>query len=262
MGSSGPCLAVTAPATSTPVATSPTPAAWRRTTSPSGTAALGPPWAAVRMAAIRMSQPWRWTVPATSTPGVSSLSWRRGGEQHRQVGRQRLVCAVGNGVTDGRHALAADGAGNLYAGAGSPRRRRGGEQRRQVGWQHLVCAGQWANRCGLSDHVFMPWRWTAPVTSTPGASSPRPAAWQRTTSPSGTAAPGRLGQWSVGTIQVNALAVDGAGNLYAGGCFTTAGGVAANNVAKWDGSAWSALGSGIADAITRTTPQYLCPGGG
>ncbi len=43
---------------------------------------------------------------------------------------------------------------------------------------------------------------------------------------------------------VHALAVDGSGNLYAGGDFTTAGGNAANRVAKWDGSAWSALGSG------------------
>ena len=34
-------------------------------------------------------------------------------------------------------------------------------------------------------------------------------------------------------------------NLYAGGDFTTAGGVTANNIAKWDGSAWSALGSGM-----------------
>ena len=34
-------------------------------------------------------------------------------------------------------------------------------------------------------------------------------------------------------------------NLYAGGGFTTAGGVPANYIAKWDGSAWSALGSGM-----------------
>ena len=41
-----------------------------------------------------------------------------------------------------------------------------------------------------------------------------------------------------------ALAVDGAGNLYAGGDFNTAGGIPANNVARWDGNVWSALGNG------------------
>ena len=30
-----------------------------------------------------------------------------------------------------------------------------------------------------------------------------------------------------------------------GGYFTTAGGVTANYIAKWNGSAWSALGSGM-----------------
>ena len=45
-------------------------------------------------------------------------------------------------------------------------------------------------------------------------------------------------------LSVCALAVSGT-NLYAGGNFTTAGGVPANYIAKWDGSAWSALGSGI-----------------
>jgi hypothetical protein len=43
---------------------------------------------------------------------------------------------------------------------------------------------------------------------------------------------------------VNALAISGS-DLYAGGSFTNVGGVAANWVAKWDGSSWSALGSGI-----------------
>jgi hypothetical protein len=44
--------------------------------------------------------------------------------------------------------------------------------------------------------------------------------------------------------EVSALAVSGT-NLYAGGYFTNAGGVTANYVAKWDGNAWSALGSGV-----------------
>ena len=42
---------------------------------------------------------------------------------------------------------------------------------------------------------------------------------------------------------VRALAVSGS-NLYAGGFFTSAGGISAN-VAKWDGSSWTALGSGV-----------------
>jgi hypothetical protein len=46
-----------------------------------------------------------------------------------------------------------------------------------------------------------------------------------------------------GQIYVNALAVSGT-NLYAGGSFTTAGEVSANNIAQWNGSSWSAFGSG------------------
>jgi trimeric autotransporter adhesin len=43
---------------------------------------------------------------------------------------------------------------------------------------------------------------------------------------------------------VYALAVSGS-TLYAGGDFTTAGGIAANYIAQWNGSSWSALGSGM-----------------
>jgi len=50
--------------------------------------------------------------------------------------------------------------------------------------------------------------------------------------------------------RVSTLAVfdDGSGGgpaLYAGGSFTTADGVSANRIAKWDGSSWSPLGSGM-----------------
>lgn len=49
--------------------------------------------------------------------------------------------------------------------------------------------------------------------------------------------------------QANALAVfdDGSGGgpaLYVGGSFTLAGGVPANNIARWDGSSWSPVGAG------------------
>jgi hypothetical protein len=43
-----------------------------------------------------------------------------------------------------------------------------------------------------------------------------------------------------------ALAVSGS-DVYAGGQFTSAGGTAADRVAKWNGGSWSALGSGVAN---------------
>lgn len=42
---------------------------------------------------------------------------------------------------------------------------------------------------------------------------------------------------------VNALAADGS-NVYAGGSFDSAGGVGAQNIARWNGAAWSALSAG------------------
>jgi hypothetical protein len=43
---------------------------------------------------------------------------------------------------------------------------------------------------------------------------------------------------------------DGGGpELVAGGFFTTAGGVAAEYIAKWDGSSWSPLGGGMNDWV-------------
>ena len=62
---------------------------------------------------------------------------------------------------------------------------------------------------------------------------------------------------------VYALAVDG-NDLYAGGVFTTAGGVTANRIAKWDGSSWSALGQGLngdVNALVVDTSGNLYAGG-
>jgi hypothetical protein len=44
---------------------------------------------------------------------------------------------------------------------------------------------------------------------------------------------------------VSAAVVDGAGNLYIAGVFTLVGDLFITNIAKWNGSSWSALGSGI-----------------
>ena len=53
---------------------------------------------------------------------------------------------------------------------------------------------------------------------------------------------------SFGQIDVTALAWDG-NNLYAGGHFDSANGVSATNIAQWDGTNWSALGSGISGEV-------------
>jgi hypothetical protein len=47
---------------------------------------------------------------------------------------------------------------------------------------------------------------------------------------------------------------DGSGPaLYAGGQFTTASGMAANNVAKWNGTSWSAMGTGMDGSVQALT---------
>ena len=66
------------------------------------------------------------------------------------------------------------------------------------------------------------------------------------------------------TGQVRALVKDSAGNLYVGGSFYYAGGVAANGIAVWDGTQWSALGSGVdaqVSALTVVGPGNLFAGG-
>ena len=45
--------------------------------------------------------------------------------------------------------------------------------------------------------------------------------------------------------QINAMTLDRAGNLYAGGTFATAAGQPVNNVAKWNGTNWTDLGRGL-----------------
>ena len=72
-------------------------------------------------------------------------------------------------------------------------------------------------------------------------------------------------------VNVVTIYNDGRGDaLYAGGRFTTAGGIKANKIARWSGNNWSPLGSGIAGlpsavhALTvfdDSTTQFLIAGG-
>ena len=49
--------------------------------------------------------------------------------------------------------------------------------------------------------------------------------------------------------QVRAGIADSLGNLYIGGIFTVVGDVIANGIAKWNGTSWTALGSGVNDDV-------------
>jgi hypothetical protein len=73
---------------------------------------------------------------------------------------------------------------------------------------------------------------------------------------------GLTGQF--GLAFVYALAVLSNGDLLAGGDFDFAGGASANNIARWNGSAWSALGSGLNNnvrALTVRSNGYVVAGG-
>ncbi|MCH8165047.1 MAG: hypothetical protein IH889_05510, partial [Planctomycetes bacterium] len=62
-----------------------------------------------------------------------------------------------------------------------------------------------------------------------------------------------------------ALAVFDDGNgaaLYAGGSFTSAGGVSANNIARWDGSTWSPVGGGTDNGVLVLAAFDNTPGSG
>lgn len=56
---------------------------------------------------------------------------------------------------------------------------------------------------------------------------------------------------------IRSLAVDRSGNLYAGGEFDSIGGIAANNIAKWDGTAWSSLGTGTDSIVLAVAVDSL-----
>ncbi len=58
-----------------------------------------------------------------------------------------------------------------------------------------------------------------------------------------------IDQGSIDQGAIYAMAFDKNGNVYAGGYFGAAGAVAANNIAMWNGTQWSALGSGMNGAV-------------
>ncbi len=81
------------------------------------------------------------------------------------------------------------------------------------------------------------------------------AKWDGTRwSPLGTGMWGSVGFYSAPSVSALTVFDDGSGPaLYAGGIFTTAGGIAANGIARWDGTSWSPLGTGLSGWVHALT---------
>lgn len=69
----------------------------------------------------------------------------------------------------------------------------------------------------------------------------------------------------IGVAALRVLDLGDGPALYVGGTFATAGGLAAQNIARWDGAAWSALGGGLlesgADGYVVPTVTAILPDG-
>src|SRR6476646_8764199 len=58
-----------------------------------------------------------------------------------------------------------------------------------------------------------------------------------------------MGGYPGGNKTVRAVAIDGSANVYIAGDFSIAGNVFASRIAKWDGTKWSALSSGMNSTV-------------
>lgn len=132
----------------------------------------------------------------------------------------------------------------------------------------LVVAGELWNTAGYP--ILGIARWDGSAWSALGPIGRR--AWALVTMPNGDLVaagnfPGGIARWDgnawqplgsgliapIGYREVNALAVMPNGDLIAGGNFHTAGGISAQFIARWDGAAWSSLGSWVTGRVYSLT---------
>ena len=158
--------------------------------------------------------------------------------------------ALGSGVSGSVRALKFDASGNLYVG-GYFTTADGVTVNRIAKWNgtswSALGAGVGSTGVGAlafdaSGNLYVGGHFT----TAGGISANRIAKWNGT---SWSALGAGISPGGSGGISVNALAFDASGNLYAGGSFYSAGAVTANHIAKWNGSTWSALGSGMGMSV-------------
>ena len=175
--------------------------------------------------------------------------------------------SLGAGVNSYVNALAVSGSGELYAGGGFTQ--IGGVAANGVAkwngttWSSLgIGAGNGINgfvnelAVSGSGEVYA----GGNLTQAGGVAANYIAKWNGTTWSS-------LGTGASNGVNggVYALAVSGSGEVYVGGSFTQAGGVGTTNIAKWNGTAWSSLGTGlnnVTGALALGTANQVYAGGG
>jgi hypothetical protein len=163
-----------------------------------------------------------------------------------------LGTGTANGVNSGVQALAVASNGDVYVGGGFSQ--AGGAAASRVArwngttWSTLGTGGTngangdvLALKLGSNGDVYM----AGDFTQVGGVATSFLTKWNGTAWSS-------LGSATVSNglnRQINTLAVAANGDVYVGGYFTQAGGAAANYIAKWNGNAWSSLGSGPANGL-------------
>ncbi len=170
---------------------------------------------------------------------------------------------LGTGMNSYVYAVAVDSVGNLYAG-GSFTNAGGTAANRIAMWNGSTWSAVGGGVSGIGDTVRALVIGPNGIlyaggnfTGMGGVTVNYVAKWDGSTwSPLGTGT--AFGMNGV----VTSLALDGDGNLYAGGFFGAAGGVAANFIAKWNGSTWSALGTGAANGMNSTVTALALDGQG
>jgi hypothetical protein len=175
--------------------------------------------------------------------------------------------ALGTGVNNYVWSLAVDTNGNLYAGgsftAAGGIIANGIARWNGVAWSALgsgFSGGGWLPGAGALVFDTKGYLYAGGgFTLAGGVSANRVARWDGSAwSPLGTG----IGEGDP-VAKVNALVFDPQGNLYAGGNFATAGGLPATNIAKWDGSRWSVVGSGIGvPDVSPAVSALACDGSG
>ncbi|UOQ70810.1 hypothetical protein [Hymenobacter cellulosilyticus] len=167
--------------------------------------------------------------------------------------------ALGTGVTNTVNALALQGT-DLYVG-GSFSTAGGIAVRRIAKWDgtswsrlgtstaYGVTGGDVSALAVIGNNVYV----GGDFTQAGGVAAPSVARWDGTAwSSLGTGITSATGA----SGRVHAFATNG-NRLYVGGFFATAGGIAANSVAQWDGAGWSSLGAGAANGVDLSVDALL-----